>query len=325
MTASYTNRANMPLSLAVWLTHDSYDHDSRPNHISATSLLKPLRQLVLAMRVPAEDNIPDVASMIPSRMGSAIHDMIEQSWVTNYKAGLASLGIPQKVIDKVKVNPKPEELTEDTIPVYLEQRSEKEVDGFIISGKFDFIGEGRVEDFKTTSVYTYINKTNDDKYIMQGSIYRWLNPDLITRDEMAIQFIFTDWSAARARVEKTYPASRHMEYQLPLKSIHETEMFIRNKIAEIKKYINAPEDLIPLCSDEELWRKPTVWKYYKNPEKLTRSTKNFDNPHEAHAHAALNGGIVIEKPGEITACKYCDAFPICSQKDQYLASGELKL
>ena len=44
---TYTNRANLPLSIAVWLTHDTYDHDSRSNHISATSLLRPARQTVL--------------------------------------------------------------------------------------------------------------------------------------------------------------------------------------------------------------------------------------------------------------------------------------
>lgn len=324
MTASYTNRANMPLSLAVWLTNDNYDHDDRSNHISATSLLKPIRQLVLAMRVPQEDNVPDISAMIPSRMGSAIHDGIERSWVDKYKEGLAALGLPPKVIDRVLVNPTSEELTEDCIPVYLEQRSEKEVDGFIISGKFDFIGEGRVEDFKTTSVYTYINKSNDDKYIMQGSIYRWLNPDIITRDEMAIQFIFTDWQGHRAKVEPKYPDSRHQEYVLPLKSLAETEFYIRTKIAEIKQYINAPEEVIPECTDDDLWRKQTVWKYYKKPG-ASRSTKNYDNPHEANARAAMEGGVVVEVPGEIVACKYCDAFTVCTQKDRYLQTGELKL
>jgi hypothetical protein len=39
----------------------------------------------------------------------------------------------------------------------------------------------------------------------------------------------------------------------------------------------------------------------------------------------MNGGEVKEVPGEIVACKYCDAFTVCTQKDKYIASGELKL
>lgn len=321
---TYTNRANLPLSLAVWLTHDTYDHDSRSNHISATSLLRPARQTVLALRVPEEDRIPDVTDVAASRMGSAIHDMIESSWVDNYKQNMARLGIPEKVIARVRVNPSETDLEDnpDIIPVYLEQRSEREIDGFIVSGKFDFVGDGRLEDFKTTGTYTYLNKTNDDKYILQGSIYRWLNPEIITRDEMAIAFIFKDWSKAKSEVSKNYPATPMLEYILPLKSHAETEAFIRNKLAQIKQYMNTPEDQIPECNDEDLWRKPTVWKYYKKPE-AKRASKVYDNAAEAYAFANMNGGFVKEFPGGVSACKYCDAFTVCTQKDRYLASGEL--
>jgi hypothetical protein len=321
---TYTNNSNIPLSVAVWLAHDTYDHDERENLISATSLLKPIRQIVLSKRVDRGVNVPDIASLIPSRTGTAVHDGLETAWVTSYKEGLSNLGIPQRVINKVKVNPKFEELTEDTIPVYLELRSEKEVDGFIISGKFDFVGEGRVEDLKNTSVYTYINKTNDDKYIMQGSIYRWLNPDIITRDEMAIQFIFKDWQATRTK-EPKYPNASTLEYRLPLKSVIATETFIRNKLTQIKKYENANEADIPECTNEDLWRKADTWKYYKNPLKMTRSTKNFDNQMAADMEASLKGGIVVKKGGDVTACKYCDAFPVCKQKDRLIATGELIL
>ena len=324
MTATYSNRANMPLSLAVWLTHDTYDHDARSNHISATSLLRPVRQTVLAQRVPAEDLITDVTDVAASRMGSAIHDMIESAWVDNHELNMARLGIPEKVISRVRVNPSEDDLLEnpDIIPVYLEQRSEREIDGFIVSGKFDFVGDGRLEDFKSTGTYTYLNKTNDEKYILQGSIYRWLNPDIITRDEMAIAFIFKDWSAAKAAASKNYPSTPMLEYVLPLKSSAETEAYIRNKLAQIKQFSASPEDQIPECSAEDLWRKPTVWKYYKKPE-AKRATKVHTNAAEAHAFANLNGGFVREFPGSVTACKYCDAFTVCTQKDRYIASGEL--
>jgi len=326
---AYTNLQNIPLSVAVWLAHDEYDHDSRNNHISATSLLKSVRQIVLLTRVKKSEQTPDIAGLIPSTLGTAIHNGIEHAWVVNYKDSLRKLGVSKRVIERVKINPSAEELDEDCIPVYLEQRAEKEILNFIVSGKFDFIAEGRLEDFKSTSTYTYQFGTKDEDYSLQGSIYRWLNPDKITQDEMAIQFIFTDWSAAKARVEKDkgYPVSRIMEQRIPLKSIAETEGWIRNKLTEVLKYLTAKDEDIPECNDKELWRKAPVYKYYKNPEKMTRSTKNFNTLPEAQLRMAQDNGvgIIVEQKGTVGACRYCDAFSTCKQKDKYIESGELIL
>ena len=323
--SKYSNTSAVPLSLGVFLASDHYDYNYDANTISATSLIKPLRQIVLSARVPTENSVVDLISLVPMRLGTAIHDGIENAWKNNYQNALTEMGVPQKVIDKIKINPKPEELTEDTIPIYMEQRAHKKVGKYTISGKFDFVGEGRVEDFKSTGVYTAMNNTNDAKYILQGSIYRWLNPDLITKGEMAIQFIFTDWSAMRARTDENYPKQRIQQRILPLKSINEIDAFINNKLNQIDKFMDAPEADIPLCTDEDLWRSAPVFKYYKNPAKTTRSTKNFDTRQEAYVRMAEDGGmgIVIEQPGTVTACKYCQAFSICTQKDALIAAGDL--
>lgn len=320
----YANVSSVPLSMAVFLANDTYDHVDEPNYISATSLLKPLRQLILAARVPKDESPVDLSNMIASRMGSAIHDAIERAWKDNYKTALETLGYPAGVIKKIRINPPQENQEEGIIPIYLEQRAYKKVGKWTIGGKYDFIGDGRVEDFKSTSVYTYINKTNDDKYIWQGSLYRWLNPKLVTRDEMAIQFIFTDWQAAKAKTDPNYPPKRIHQKLLKLKSVAETEAFVRRKLALIEQYWDAPEDQIPECTDEDLWRSDPVFKYYANPEKTARSTKNFDNKQDAYTHMAQAGkGVVIEKPGQVTGCKYCPAFALCSQKDRLIASGDL--
>src|SRR5574343_669124 len=132
-------------------------------------------------------------------MGSAIHAAIEKAWLTP-KNALKALGVPNKIADNVMINPsKPMlELNPNAIPVYMEQRSYKQVGKYKVSGKFDFVAEGKVQDFKSTSVYTYLNQSNKDKYILQGSIYRWLNQDIITEDVMMIHYIVTDWSKAEA-------------------------------------------------------------------------------------------------------------------------------
>lgn len=321
----YANVSAVPLSLAVFLATDNYDHDSAT--ISATALIKPIRQIVLSARVPDGDGIVDLVQMVPSRIGSAIHDAIERSWKDNFVTALSALGYPKGVIEKVRINPEPHEVTDGIIPIYLEQRSSKQVGKFIVSGKFDFIGEGRVEDFKTTSTYTVMKGNNDDKYIMQGSIYRWLNPGKITKDEMAIQFIFTDWSKAKAMADSKYPQQRIQQKILPLKSIQETDLFVKRKLEQVEQLWDVDEQALPLCSAEDLWRSDPVFKYYKNPASTKRSTKNFDTQIEAYNRRQEDGnvGIVIEVPGQVTACKYCNAFAVCSQKDALIASGDLVL
>lgn len=321
----YANVSEVPLSLAVFLATDNYDHDS--NTISATALIKPIRQIILSDRVPEGEGIVDLVQMTASRMGSAIHDAIERSWKDNHQVALAALGYPKKIIERVRINPEPAELTPDIIPIYLEQREKKQVGKFLVSGKFDFIGDGRVEDFKTTSAYTAMRGDNDEKYIWQGSIYRWLNPQKITKDSMAIQFLFTDWSKAKAMADPKYPQKRIQQKILPLKSLAETDLFVKNKLAQVEQLWDAPEETLPLCSAEDLWRSEPVFKYYKNPEKTIRSTKNFDTKQEAMIRMAEDGGkgLIKEVPGQVMACKYCNAFSVCSQKDALIASGDLIL
>lgn len=317
--------------MAVFLATDHYDYHDDPHYLSATSIIKPLRQLILGSRVNQDDVSVDLAQMMPSRLGTALHDSIENAWINHHQKALKILGYPKRVIDRIKINPSKEELGEDIIPIYLEQRSYKQVKGlnktWTIGGKFDFVGDGRVEDFKSTSTYTAINKTKDDDYILQGSIYRWLNPDIITRDEMAIQFIFTDWSAAKAKSDPGYPQSRIQQRVLKLKSLPETDAFIKRKLRQIESYWNAPEQEIPHCNDDELWRSEPVFKYYKNPSKMSRSTKNFDTKQEAYSRLAEDGhvGVVVEQPGHVTACRYCPGFALCSQKDRLIELGELPI
>ena len=327
MSALYANVSEVPLALAVFLASDNYDYSDDPTEISATTLLKPLRQIILAKRVPPGDGLVNLADMMNSRMGTAIHDAIEKSWLNNYRTAMEAIGLPKQVIDRIIINPKLEQLLPNHIPIYLEQRLKRKIGKWTVTGKFDFIGEGKVQDFKSTSTFTYKKQTNADKYTQQGSIYRWLDPQLITQNQMDIHYIFTDWKPAMAKTDPSYPPKRFHTQSFELMSLSETEAFIRRKLELIEQYWDAEEDDIPLCDDAELWRSEPVFKYYKNPEKTARSTKNFDTRPEAFAFMAQNGnvGIVKEVPGQVTACKYCPAFAACSQKDQLVASGDLVL
>lgn len=327
MAAIYANVSEVPLALAVFLATDSYDHNDDPNTISATTLLKPLRQVILPSRIPPGEGLVNLADMMNNRMGTAIHDGIEKAWMTNYRKAMQNIGLPDRIIDHVRINPSAEELGTGIIPIYLEQRLSRQLGKWTITGKFDFIGEGKVQDFKSTSTFTYKKQTGADKYTQQGSIYRWLDPRKIYQDRMDIHYIFTDWKGAMAKSDPSYPPKRFHTQSFELLSLNETEAFIRKKLALIEQYWNAPEEELPPCSDDELWRSEPVFKYYKNPAKTARSTKNFDTMQDAMLRLSEDGnvGIVKEVPGQVTACRYCPAFAACTQKDQLVAAGDLIL
>jgi hypothetical protein len=145
---------------------------------------------------------------------------------------------------------------------------------------------------------------------------------------MVVNYIFTDWSAADAKQRPEYPQARVLTQRIPLLNINHTNAYIEAKLNQLDTYKDAPEESIPYCTDEDLWRKETVWKYYKNKDKTDgRSTKNFDSSADAYVRLADDGytGIVIEVKGQVVACRYCNAFSVCTQKDDYLSSGDLVL
>lgn len=329
MTQLYTNQSGIPLALAVWLASDYYDYSEAG--LSVTTLLKPIRQTVLARRIVPGTELTDIETMINNRMGAAIHDSIEKGWTTNKKAAMLSLGFAEPLIERVLVNPTKEQLAAhpNPIPVYMEQRARRQVQGLWVSGKYDFVGDGMVEDFKSTSTMSFTKGSKDQDYILQGSMYRWLNPEIITKDTMRINFIFTDWSKMLARQSPDkYPQSRVMGKTFPLLSLEETDHWVNTQVGQLIALKDELEENLPLCTDEELWRSDPQFKYYKNPEDAhtpgKRSTKNFDTLAEANAFRAEKGvGYVKVVPGQVRACLYCPAFLSCKQKDRLIASGDL--
>lgn len=321
---AFTNLTNIPLPVAVWLAAaGDYDFDPKPNQISATSLQKPIRSIVLEKRVVQQAEI-DIESLIPSKLGTAIHTAVEVAWITRYRQAMHDLGLPKEVIEKTIVNPKINQ--PNKIFVWVEKRTEKEFNGYTISGKFDIVIDGELHDIKTTKTYNYIEGSNDQDYTLQGSIYRWLNQDIITKDYLTINYVFMDWSPLKALADKKYPQARSLAKKFPLLSVQETEQYVSERLAAIQKNMDLPQEQLPKCTKEELWQEEPVWAYYSDPNKKSKSTKNFNNPQEAYARLAKdnNKGIIILREGEVKRCNYCNALSICQQAEQLRLANLLK-
>lgn len=324
------NQFNVPLPLAVWLASDDYLYAKYPNELSATTLLKSSRYIMHSQRTmypeafpehlrPVLESVqpeqyPDIQERIAARVGTAIHEAVEKAWKNNLPTALKTLGYPDSMVQRIKLNPEPNEIEPTTIQVYSENRMyrEIEVEGhkFTISGQYDMIVDGHLHDIKTTSTYSYETGCNDEKYMLQGSIYRWLNPELITGDTLTINFVFLDWKQFQSKGNESYPPAKAYKRVYKLLSLEETEMFIRNKLKIHVKHLDSPLEIIPCCSEKDLFSTPPVFKYYKTGfEEGKRATKNFDSFAEASKYRAEKGnyqGDIIEYKGNPFMCPCCN-------------------
>lgn len=331
MAQHYTNDADLPLSIAVWLATDNYNHDD--SVVSVTKLIKPLRELILTDRVDHNNAIQlsvDVMSMLKSRKGTAVHESIEKAWKSDrLDEVLGLLGYPAKTAKNIILNPDPtKKLPKGKYGVYTEYTAYKDFDGLEFRGSSDFIFLGRLTDFKNTSTFGFVDEYKDSMYQLQGSIYRWMSPEIITDDTMDIVQMYDDWSkVGYLRSPDNYPPNPIMVKKIPLLTIRETEKYIRNKIKMIDELYDSPQSEIPECNDQELWRKPPVYKYYKNPQSKSRSTKNYDDYGDAVKHYKADGevGVIDTVKSKVVACRFCAAVSVCEQAKSYLDSGQLEL
>lgn len=314
----FTNLFGIDLSMAVWLVHDDYDFQPADKSISATALLKPTRQIILSNRITTEAT-EDLSSRIAIRLGHAIHDSVERAWKDGYERNLSLLGIPDKVIERFSINPDIKDVTEDTIPVWIEQRGHRMLDGWRISGKLDMSLNYRLKDTKSTSVFSYIKGSKDEQYSLQMSIYKWIHSEKVKDDEGDIQFVFTDWRPSDVNTINGYPPVRVVSHTVALYDEQGIEDWMRAKISELVRYWDAPQASLPRCTDEELWRTEPQYKYYSDPNKTDgRATKNFSDMAEANRHLVEKGkGVIKTIPGKVKACLYCPAFEDCEQRKEY--------
>lgn len=326
-----TNEADISLPLAVWLLHDTYDYQADPNAISATTLMKPIRQIILPSRINPDLVSTDISEFIARTLGHSIHDSIERAWSSpeGRANALKLLGYPEDVINKVRVNPSDEEIQADPeiIPVFIEKRLSVTHRGKRVHGKFDMVAEGIVNDFKSTSAWAWAKGTRDEDFVEQMSIYRWIDHHQeipkITEDFGQINFIFTDWAKGMAKTNPDYPQKRVETKQLKLMTLAHTEQLIDHKLDLLARYQNLPEKQIPHCTPDELWMSDPIFKFFSDPAKAkdpnARSTKNFDDLGSAKLYQSEKGGkgVIVTVTGEPKRCGYCAAFDACTQKDQW--------
>jgi len=305
---TYTNKFNLPNEVVHWLKTDDYDYNKNPQVISATTLMKPIQAIELELRFKNHITV-DVADLVTSRYGSAIHDSFEKA-------------SPPNTIQEVRYH--------------------RVLEDFTISGKVDMIRNidneyHRITDLKSTSVWTFVKESRKQDYITQMSIYRWLvsngwyeennekkTVQMKIEDTADIFYVFTDWSKADARAKpNSYPQSRVATATVKLMSNEETEKWIKQRLELIREARNQSVPRLPKCSKEELWQSDTTYAVKKRDAK--RAARVFDNVGKAIAMSKTSPDYIIEtREGEVRRCDYCLGKPFCTQAEQLIQQGLLK-
>ncbi|MBL4705096.1 MAG: hypothetical protein JKY54_11270 [Flavobacteriales bacterium] len=285
---------------------------------------------MLGYRLPESTEPEDLTDRIASRLGQAIHASVEDVWRNHHVATMRKLDMPEKLIKRILINPTQAMIDQfvidnghDPVLVWLEQRYFRQINGIVVSGQFDLIIDGELNDVKTTGVYGYLNGSNDENYVIQMSIYRWINPEKVTSEIGRIQYVFTDWSRMQQRQNPKYPPHRVHEAKYNLMGIRETELWIKEKLLDITTNAQLDQDQMVRCTDSELWMSDPQFKYYAKQasfEMGKKSTKNFTSMQEALLHKSTKGkglGYIHTQVSEPKRCGFCPAASICEQRKEY--------
>ena len=273
-----TNRQNLPEAIVRAVSNDSYN--AGKSDISVTSLIAPPRIFALKKQHRGE-LVEDVADRIWSLIGQATHTVIERA---------------KSETDLV------------------EKRLFTEVEGWTISGQFDYWSHGALIDWKTTSVWSVIHGDKPEWEKQLNCLDYLCNRNGIFVEKLQIIAILKDWSKMKARTDKGYPQKQVVVIDVPKWSEEQQREYLTERV---RAHQSALKEL-PECEDR--WERPSKWAVMKPNRKS--AVRLLDSEEEAHAYAKqkeVKGYYLVYRQGEPIRCKdYCSVAPYCEQYQREL-------
>ena len=287
-----TNKLGLPKQL-VELVNNNYK--PTPHQYSCTTILKPIRQIILERR-HSDEIEQDVSDMCWMIFGIAVHSIIENSKEDE----------GQFKEEKLKVD----------LGKYW-----SELKGYYLSGRSDMIDliEKKIVDWKTCSAWKILFKDFED-WRNEMLIYAWAVKDMgfeINKGE-AVSFI-KDHNKTKSKIEKQYPKLPIWveKFKFNEEEFQEIEKFVYNKFIELKKYENTPDEELPMCTNFERWREPTKYVVKKKANKT--ATKLHDTLEDAEKHLdnlekkCPNVYEIVVREGVDKKCiDYCSCCEFCT-------------
>jgi len=276
----YQNTQNLPDALYQAIANDPY---KKGGDFSASELPGPPQIRVLKQRYDKQI-VQDVADLIYPLIGNNTHYILQRMGVKNAL--------------------QEEQLT------YM-------VNGYKVSGRPDDYMDKILSDYKVTTRYVLIDGAKPE-WKAQLNIYAFLLEKTGFPVESArVCAMFRDWSKIQALKNPDYPKYQVAILPIVLWDLNETGAYIARRIDAHVKAENLPDDLLPECTPEERWEKPTIYAVKKKGRKS--SVRNLTSLKHAQEYIEKNNldtaiHSIEKRIGESTRCEYyCIVKDFCQQ------------
>lgn len=292
-----TNKFGMPQPFVDFAINDKYSKGKAD--ISVTSLIDSPR--VRIMKDVYHDQIEvDAVDMVWALFGTAVHSVLEQS------------NSSKNIIN--------------------EERIFAELNGWILSGALDrqeiTDNVASIIDYKVTSVWSVIY--GKIEWERQLNCYAWLfrqKKENIGKSvgSLKICAILRDWNRRDAEKKENYPQAPIVFVDIPLWDAEIAHQYVSERL-HLHQDAQMSYDLLkdlPLCTDEERWKKNDTWAVKKKGQK--RAIRVLESEHEAEKYINWHNetdtayikktDLEIEfRCGEHTRCgNYCSVADFCNQ------------
>jgi hypothetical protein len=275
-----TNKLKLPEGFVRAV--DTVPHN-RPGSISATTLLRGVKEIILTERHWNELTV-DVADEVWKVWGTAVHSLLEEEGETEF----------------------------------TEIKLEAHVHGIDVTGRLDNydMAHGVITDYKTAST-TKILFGDFSDWRRQGLIYAWLlRKNGMAANKVRFVALLKDHSKSKARFDRRYPQSPTFIYEFDVTywDIEETGQFVALKTAACLSAGLLTDDSIPPCSPDERWASPEKFAVMKKGRKT--AVRLFDTWAEADQKLQQENDSALyidHRPGTSRKCEdYCMCCQFCN-------------
>lgn len=175
-------------------------------------------------------------------------------------------------------------------------------------------GKYAIEDYKFVSMNSMAYPKDD--YIQQLNFLRILAPKEIRNNTVKLvnHFMFRDWRKSDSDKEPLYIRS----ISQPIWTDEQALNLLISRAKLLMKYEDTPDDELPYCSSEELWKRDSygIRRNKNNGEPYKYLSGYGRTEYEAHKVATEKGltDYSLEMvPGRAIRCQFCDSAPFCNQ------------
>jgi len=276
-----TNKYNVPAPLVTLASKEYYSKGA--SQYSVTELMAPPK--IKRLREQYNEQIKtDVADMLWSMLGSALHVVMERGETPGYLS---------------------------------EERIFTEIDGVTISGAIDLQQETPdgviIIDYKFTSAWAVMQEKLE--WEQQLNIYKWLVETVKKKKVIGLQICALVRDFSRHETREGYPNAPIHMVDIPMWDSVFTQGFIQGRLdmhREAKMAQDFGEELQD-CALEERWMTETKYAVKRDGRKT--AIRVLDSEEEARILADKEKGYVEIRPGEPKRCtgNFCGVAQWCKQ------------